>query len=255
MIRLLVSVRSVAEALIAARGGADFIDLKEPGQGALGGLPVDTVAGIVAALRAEQISLPVSATIGDLVMTDLAAIRKQVDAIGACGVTYVKVGITNEAAAGAVLEWLAQCGLPVIPVFIADCGLNPALVEQALALRFPGVMADTADKLAGSLFDAVPLAELQAFVAQARSAGVMVGVAGALRLADAARLVALAIDFAGFRSAVCVGDRAAALDAGRLGELVAAMKAAQLQGQLLKPLSIDRVSPSSSDRTRAISAR
>jgi uncharacterized protein (UPF0264 family) len=255
MIRLLVSVRSVAEALIAARGGADFIDLKEPGQGALGGLPVETVGEIVAALRAEPISVPVSATIGDLLMTDLAAIRTQVEAIGACGVTYVKVGITAEPAAGAVLAWLAQCGWPVIPVFIADHGLNPALVAQALALGFPGVMADTADKLAGSLFDAVPLAELQAFVAQARSGGVMVGVAGALRVADAARLAALASDFVGFRSAVCVGDRAGALDPGRLSELVAAMKAAQSPDQLLKPLSIDRVSPSSSERTRAISAR
>jgi hypothetical protein len=188
-------------------------------------------------------------------MTDLAAIRRQVDAIGACGVTYVKVGITAEPAAGTVLAWLAQCGWPVIPVFIADHGLRPALVAQALALGFPGVMADTADKLAGSLFDAVPLTELQAFVAQARSAGVMVGVAGALRLADAARLVALASDFAGFRSAVCVGDRAGDLDPGRLQDLVAAMRAAQPPAQLLKPLSIDRVSPSSSDRTRAISAR
>ena len=39
MTRLLVSVRSVDEALVAAAGGADFIDLKEPSQGALGGLP------------------------------------------------------------------------------------------------------------------------------------------------------------------------------------------------------------------------
>jgi uncharacterized protein (UPF0264 family) len=31
--RLLVSVRSAAEALVAARGGADFIDAKEPGRG------------------------------------------------------------------------------------------------------------------------------------------------------------------------------------------------------------------------------
>jgi uncharacterized protein (UPF0264 family) len=251
MIRLLVSVRSVAEALIAARGGADFIDLKEPGQGALGGLPVETVAGIVAALRAGQISVPVSATIGDLSMSERAAISKQVDAIGACGVTYVKVGITDDAAAGAVLDWLAQCGWPVIPVFIADRGINPQLLAQALALGFPGVMLDTADKRAGSLFDLVPPAGLQDFVAQARKAGVMVGVAGALRLADAPRLAALASDFAGFRSAVCDGDRAGTLVAGRLADLVAAMKAAQS----LKPLPARRVSPSSSDRTRAISAR
>ena len=49
--KLLVSVRSVEEALLAAEGGADFIDLKEPGRGALGGLPVATIREIVAALR------------------------------------------------------------------------------------------------------------------------------------------------------------------------------------------------------------
>ena len=39
MMRMLVSVRDVPEALLAAHGGADFIDLKEPRAGALGGLP------------------------------------------------------------------------------------------------------------------------------------------------------------------------------------------------------------------------
>ena len=49
--KLLVSVRSVEEALLAAEGGADFIDLKEPGAGALGGLPIATIRAIVDALR------------------------------------------------------------------------------------------------------------------------------------------------------------------------------------------------------------
>ena len=51
MMRLLVSVRSVEEALLAAQGGADFIDLKEPNDGALGGLPVETIAAVIMALR------------------------------------------------------------------------------------------------------------------------------------------------------------------------------------------------------------
>ena len=49
MMRLLISVRSSAEALLAARGGADFIDLKEPGQGALGGLAVGLRGSLVGA--------------------------------------------------------------------------------------------------------------------------------------------------------------------------------------------------------------
>ena len=45
--RLLISVRSVDEALLVAANGADFIDLKEPREGALGGLPVATGAWAV----------------------------------------------------------------------------------------------------------------------------------------------------------------------------------------------------------------
>ena len=221
MTRMLVSVRSVDEALAAARGGADFIDLKEPGEGALGGLPVATIDAIVGALRAHGIALPVSATIGDLPMHALDRIRAQVDAVGACGVDYVKVGIERDPGAFAVLDALAACGWPVVPVFIADRGLDAALTAHACALDFPGLRVDTADKLAGSLFDAVPMADLQAFVAQVRASGRMAGAAGALRVAHMPLLRALAPDFAGFRSAVCVADRKTALCPERLAALAA----------------------------------
>jgi len=129
----------------------------------------------------------------------------------------------------------------VVPVFIADRGLDPALIAHALALGFPGVMADTADKRVGSLFDAVPRAALARFVAQARAAGVMVGLAGALRLQHAQALAALAPDFAGFRSAVCAGDRSAALDAALLRELATAMQRVQATYDRAKRL--DRQEP------------
>jgi (5-formylfuran-3-yl)methyl phosphate synthase len=247
MMRLLVSVRDASEALVAARSGADFIDAKEPGRGALGDLPVATIRDIVERLRDSGLHQPVSATIGDLPMHALAQIVERVDAVGECGVDYVKVGIEAGEAAPEVLDALAHCGVPVVPVFIADRGLDPALVAQALGLNFAGVMADTADKRAGSLFDAVSRVALAHFVAQARGARVMVGLAGALQRVHAQALAALAPDFAGFRSAVCAGDRSAALDAARLRELAAALRLAQL------PFA--RVSPSSSTRMRASSAR
>jgi len=227
MIRLLVSVRSVDEALSAAAGGADFIDLKEPGRGALGGLPVATIGEIVEAVRRQGSGLPISATIGDLPMHDLAAIQAQVHAVGDCGVDYVKVGIERTAEAAPVLAWLAACGRPVVPVFIADQGIEPALVAHALQFGFPGLMADTADKHAGSLFDVMSASALKAFIDPVRARGVMVGLAGALRLQHLPALAALAPDFAGFRSAVCAGERSGALEPGLLQGLVAALRAAQ----------------------------
>jgi uncharacterized protein (UPF0264 family) len=221
MTRLLVSVRDVPEALLAAQGGADFIDLKEPGAGALGGLPVETIAAIVQALRTRGIALPVSATIGDLPMDALARILQQVEAVAACGVDYVKAGIERDPQAFAVLDALAACGRPVVPVFIADRGLDAALVAHACALPFPALMADTADKRAGSLFDAAPVAQLRHFLTQTRGAGRLAGLAGALRAEHIPLLQTLAPDFAGFRSAVCVGERHTALCPEKLAQLAA----------------------------------
>ena len=217
--KILVSVRSVDEALLAAQGGVDFIDLKEPGEGALGGLPIDTIRAIVAALRQQAPGLPISATIGDVPTSDLPRIMARVDEVGACSVDYVKVGIDRAPQSVAVLNVLATCGWPVVPVFIADQGFEWMHVEHACALGFPGVMVDTADKLAGSLFDAVALPELQRFVDTVRAGGVggaMVGLAGALRVLHEPQLRALAPDFAGFRTAVCVGDRSSAIEPQRL---------------------------------------
>ena len=221
--RLLVSVRSVDEALIAARGGADFIDLKEPRSGALGGLPVAVIRDIVAALRAADIGLPVSATIGDVAMDQPEEIAARVAAVGACAVDYVKVGIEPVPQALCVLNALAVCGRPIVPVFLADRGIDFSQLALACRLGFPAIMADTADKHAGSLFDLVPRADLQRFVACVAEAGLLVGLAGALRAADAAALLALGCDFAGFRTAVCLGDRGGALDAQRLRSLADAM--------------------------------
>jgi (5-formylfuran-3-yl)methyl phosphate synthase len=258
--KMLVSVRSVDEALLAAAAGAHFIDLKEPRQGALGGLPVATIRPIVAALRAQRAALPggastdvtssvdisvnISATIGDWPMQALEAISAQVHAVAACGVDIVKVGITREPGAAAVLAWLGSCGLPIVPVLIADKGVDASVLAQALTLPFAGLMLDTADKKAGSLFDVMPEDAVQQFIDATRRAGLMVGVAGALRVDQLPLLTRLAPDFAGFRSAVCVGDRSAALDPTRLRLLLAAI-AAQASDVRKSPINSERIQANS----------
>jgi len=226
MMRMLVSVRSVAEARIAALEGADFIDLKEPRDGALGGLPVATIAAVVRALRDQGSRLPISATIGDLPMSGLAAILAQVEAVAACGVDYVKVGIERAPQPGAVLDALAATGHAIVPVFIGDRGVAFEQVEHACRLGFPALMVDTADKRTGSLFDVLSSAELVRFVGMVRASGALVGLAGALRRPQLDALRALGPDFAGFRSAVCAGDRSGELDPERLRDLAAALHAA-----------------------------
>jgi len=227
--RLLVSVRSVDEALLAAREGADFIDLKEPGRGALGDLPVETTAAIVGALRAQGAAQPISATIGDVPMRELATIAERVEAIGAAGVDIVKVGVdAADPAAASVLSWLAGCGRTIVPVFIADGGIDVVMVRAAARLGFAALMVDTADKQAGSLLDLYDDAQLRTFVETVHEEGREAGLAGALRREQAARLVAIGPDFAGFRSAVCDGDRRGTLDPARLRGLRDALETAAL---------------------------
>ena len=230
--RMLVSVRDVAEAQEALRAGVDFIDLKEPSAGALGGLALPVIRAVVAALRAGDAEQDagrahapmISATIGDLPPDGLERILERARAVGACGVDLVKVGVPGRgAAACAVLEALAALPLAIVPVLIADDGLDTAVIDAACAPAFAAVMADTQAKRAGSLLELLGADVLAAFIDRAHAAGRMVGLAGALRLADLPQLARLGPDFAGFRSAVCDGSRAGRLDPGRLEALHAAI--------------------------------
>ena len=220
MTRVLVSVRDVAEALAAATAGADFIDLKDPANGALGGLPLARIVAIVVALRAAHPRLRISATIGDVAPSLVDEILRRVAAVAACGVDDVKVGVVPGTDAPALLAALASCCAHVVPVLLADAGVDMALVEAALAHHtFAALMLDTADKGAGSLLQRLPQVVLRGFVGRLRSAACLSGLAGSLRLADLPALRLLSPGFAGFRSAVCNGPRDGALDALRVRTL------------------------------------
>ena len=223
MTRLLVSVRDAGEALAAAGAGADFIDLKDPSSGALGGLPPERIESIVAVLRAHAAALPVSATIGDVDAREVDEILLRTRRVAQCGVDYVKVGVDGQGGRAAALALiarlagLARAGVRVVPVLVADEGVDDALVQAALKEGvFPALMLDTRAKRAGSLLQRVTLLSLAGFVARVRGSGCLAGLAGALRQADLALVKALGPDFAGFHSAVCAGERAGALDALRV---------------------------------------
>ncbi len=230
----LVSVRDVAEALQAADAGVDTIDLKDPSDGALGGLPLPVIAAIVAALRAWSgttsfSTLSISATVGDWPAPARAAILRRVDRVAACGVDQVKVGVAlhDLDAAVALIDALAAhahaSGIAIVPVLIADDGVAPACVAAVRRGGFAAVMLDTADKRGGSLLQRRPLTELVALLTALRGPGTRIGLAGALMPSDIPVLRALRPDYAGFRSAVCAGDRRLGLDPVRLATLLVAL--------------------------------
>jgi len=89
MTLFLASVRDPAEAELALGAGADIVDLKDPGEGALGALSPDAIADCVSLVAGRA---PVSATIGDRPLEG-EAVRAAVLATAALGVDYIKLGL------------------------------------------------------------------------------------------------------------------------------------------------------------------
>lgn len=208
---LLASVRSFAEAQLAVAEGCDWLDLKEPAEGALGAPSAATVRAVVGAYAGQ---LPVSATTGDCWDTPVE-IPRRVAAHAALGVPWVKFGIFArllDQPFCAELKAAAACGPRLIAVNFAEDPLEEAGIARLANLGLAGVMLDTANKAAGSLTSHLSLERLQTFVAAARRHGLIVGLAGSLRAADVSALAALSPDYLGFRGALCGGQRTACLD-------------------------------------------
>ena len=206
----LASVASLDEAILAVELGADIVDLKDPASGALGAWPV---AAIREASRhcGEAV---LSATVGDLPMQP-ELLADAAGAVAETGVTFVKIGFFaggDPAACATALARLAREGARLVAVMMADQAPDFGLLPKLAAAGFVGAMLDTADKKAGGLRAHQGDAALRGFVGAAKAAGLIVGLAGSLGLADIPALLALRPDYLGFRGALCGGDRAKALD-------------------------------------------
>lgn len=219
MTRLLISVRNPAEARIALEEGADLIDLKEPGAGALGAVSHETARLVVAAV-ADRCAT--SATVGDLSL-DAMILGPAIRTMAATGADFVKMGVWPESGKLVrTFQGLAPVALeaPLIAVFFADLGIPDGAIDMAADAGFKGIMLDTANKARGRLRDNVSLQELDAFVRRARCRRIMVGLAGSLRIEDIATLADLGPDYLGFRGAACDGHaRVAELSAERVRAL------------------------------------
>ncbi|MEX3936581.1 (5-formylfuran-3-yl)methyl phosphate synthase [Paraburkholderia phymatum] len=218
MTALLTSVRSTEEALDAAAAGADLIDLKEPLDGALGGVRIDDLWRIAHALRARYPVKPISATIGDLPPDALDTIAARVAEVGDAGVDFVKVGVMPGPHARACLTHLAGLDATVLPVLLSDDGIDASLVDHAATLGFEGIVFDTAGKMGRTLFDCIDGATLARYIATIRASGAMACIAGSLGWPQLDQIRALAPDVAGFRTALCENGRTSRLDPRRVAQ-------------------------------------
>lgn len=233
---LLASVCETGEATLAAEVGADIIDCKDPRAGALGALPLATVAEILSVVPR---GLPVSATIGDLPCRE-DVIAPAVSAMAATGVDYVKIGFFGDGDPPGTIDRLGRLdvgGCRLVGVLLADRGIDLAVLPAMAGAGFAAVMLDTADKRSGGLVEVADASTLAGFVETARGLGLGVGLAGALRLRHIPRLLTLKPDILGFRGALCHNDdRRSSLDREALARVRSALgkPGPELRSQVLE---------------------
>lgn len=205
MTAMLASVRTLDEALFAFEAGADFIDLKEPSQGALGALDHAAVRVCVQAIDGRR---PVSATIGDIVSMDPGEMTAAVARMAATGVDYIKIGFFAQPPAFACVDALTALAQKtrLVAVMFADESYDLALIDSLARAGFAGAMLDTAHKTGKTLREWRKDRELREFVKRARGHGLLTGLAGSLRKEDIASLLTINPDYLGFRGALCSGS-------------------------------------------------
>ncbi len=213
--RLMVSVVSVAEARQAIQGGADILDVKNPAEGSLGAQAPGVVRGI-RDLCSGGVEL--SAAIGDMPnLPGTAALA----ALGAasCGADYIKVGIHGPHAEEDALRLLREVqkavhgfSTVVIAAGYADFQLagtlDPHCLPRLASLSgIRGFLLDTAIKTGHGLLDFFSPRALRRLSDEAHAAGLLFGVAGALREQDLKTMRDIGADVVGLRTAICRNDQ------------------------------------------------
>ncbi|MCB1748089.1 MAG: hypothetical protein KDK06_12990 [Gammaproteobacteria bacterium] len=220
---VLASVTDVFEAELVVECGVDWVDVKDPAAGALGAASPAIIADIVRRVGGR---CPVSATIGDTWSTP-ELIPARVAACAAAGVDYVKAGLDARDVEPDTLDLLARAAASHALIVVCRAEVPPTARDVAAlaASGIAGIMLDTADKRGPGLTALHPHEVLAGFVAEARRAGLLCGLAGRLRLADVAALRPLGADYLGFRGALCDGGaRIRRVERAAVTAVVAAMR-------------------------------
>jgi uncharacterized protein (UPF0264 family) len=209
--KLLVSVRSVDEALAALEGGADLIDIKEPERGPLGKADDFVIAAIVAAVAGRR---PVSAAMGEICESNGTRIHP-------AGLEFIKFGLANQQGnrwRDQLLELSSRTSSTLVPTAYADCerARSPtinSIVAFVLEHRFRVLLIDTYVKDGRNLFSWISPERLSETVAILGEFDCRVALAGSLAQSDFAAMAEINPEWVAVRGAACVSaDRTSRVD-------------------------------------------
>jgi len=222
--RLLVSVRSAAEAKLAVDAGAAIIDVKEPDQGSLGRAPSASWREIRATCPA---CVPLSVALGELIEW-LAEDREKLSSSVWEGISFRKLGMAGSGSRWKTLWAEVRAypdlipGPPWIAVAYADWkqarapGPDEILAAASDDPSIEGILIDTWDKTRPFC----PDVDWIRWAKRVRSSGRILAIAGGLNLASIRTLDPMAPDIVAVRGAACVGGRrTGTVDPARVAEL------------------------------------
>lgn len=211
---LIISARNATEAVIAHRGGAEIIDLKEPQHGALGqpdlpvvrqalrALPPDTVCSLACGELTQRLPFPDGA--------EASAIRFA--KAGPAGLASLSSWQAHFASFRQLLPWRVE---PVAVAYadheIAGSAPPAELLVAAERMGARALLLDTFSKEHGTVFECLAGTTLEAMFEQARRLGIWMALAGSLTHKDLRRAVNLGPRYLAMRGGVCVGGRESAL--------------------------------------------
>jgi uncharacterized protein (UPF0264 family) len=221
---LLVSVRNEMEAEIALRGGADWIDVKEPKRGALGPADPETIRLVLETVAGRA---PVSVAVGEF--QELRSGRL-LEPIVQADIAAWKLGLAQ---CGSDPNWARRwhtlidgyCSqTPPVAVVYADWKFADApcpreILNEAIVAQSPALLIDTYFKSQGTLFDVWPEDDLARFIDEVRVAKLPLVLAGSLRGEGIRRAAQLGPDLVAVRGAACLGGRSGRLCATRVAQI------------------------------------
>ena len=222
MTKLIVSVRTRHEAMLAWEAGVDLIDIKEPKQGSLGFASDAAVATIKSTLPSD---VPFSVAMGELV--EEFPYNPQAYSEGA---SFVKIGLSGCRKTAWQPVWkerfqtVAPSARPVAVIYAdgerADSPTPAEILAHGHQAACGALLVDTYHKDGRTLIDLVSLGVLECWLETAGSHRMTTVLAGSLDASAIRTVLTLRPDYVAVRGAACHDGRRSTLDPIRIAELV-----------------------------------
>lgn len=215
-VQLLVSVRNAEEAIAAADGGADIVDVKDPDQGSLGFAGWQTVQSIQ---QSVDTSCTLSAALGELrewqgQAASLSLADTNTDKLPI--LQFAKIGLAgqlSDAPATWIADWQAvRKRLPNVQQWVAvaysDFGRSDApaperVLDAAIATGCQILLLDTFVKDGRTTFDHLSEADLKDLIQRSHDAAIKVAIAGQVSADNVGHIQTVKPDIVAVRGAVC----------------------------------------------------